>query len=46
MVVAGIAIGVPSAPATEAIMGVVSKDKAGIGSAVATGSTRGRSPPR
>ena len=34
MVVAGIGIGFTSAPATEAIMGVVSKDKAGIGSAV------------
>jgi hypothetical protein len=34
MIVAGIGIGFTSAPATEAIMGVVSKDKAGIGSAV------------
>jgi EmrB/QacA subfamily drug resistance transporter len=34
MIVTGIGIGLTSAPATEAIMGVVSKDKAGIGSAV------------
>lgn len=34
MVVLGIGIGLTSAPATEAIMGVVPKEKAGIGSAV------------
>jgi hypothetical protein len=34
MVVAGFGLGFTTAPATEAIMGVVPKDKAGIGSAV------------
>ncbi len=34
MVVLGTGLGLTSAPATEAIMGVVSKEKAGIGSAV------------
>jgi EmrB/QacA subfamily drug resistance transporter len=34
MVLYGVGMGFTSAPATEAIMGVVSKDKAGVGSAV------------
>jgi len=34
MVLYGVGMGLTSAPATEAIMGVVSKDKAGVGSAV------------
>jgi hypothetical protein len=34
MVLAGLGMGLTTAPATEAIMGVVPKDKAGIGSAV------------
>ena len=34
MVLAGVGMGLTTAPATEAIMGVVPKDKAGIGSAV------------
>jgi hypothetical protein len=34
MVVLGLGLGLTTAPATEAIMGVVHKDKAGVGSAV------------
>src|SRR5260370_33704963 len=34
MIVIGVGMGFTTAPATEAIMGVVSKEKAGIGSAV------------
>ena len=34
MIVIGVGMGVTTAPATEAIMGVVSKEKAGSGSAV------------
>src|SRR5260370_10499524 len=34
MIVIGVGMGFTTAPATEAIMGVVSKEKAGVGSAV------------
>src|SRR4029453_16893755 len=44
MILAGLGMGLTTAPATEAIMGVVPKEKAGIGSAV-NDATRELGPP-